>query len=258
MNMFGPIFTPGQIIDAAVDNPQQAVAEIAINAAVDAVDQAINPSPEQRAAEERAREEQGRKEAEARAQKEQAERKAADEQQQLAIAQREAQRIQDAVRNENEPMPMQSRADVLARIGPAGVADGIGFDHRSVQITAEENAIIQRILAQENRPDTQLSMEIGGLDGWAPEIPPSILERTGVIRLSRQSDEDLSPELIRDTRDKDLEDGSKRIPVVLEYSDGAKVRLQMDFRPEAAEEGDDATVVAKPGSTSERKIREAA
>lgn len=250
MSLFGPVYSPAEVVNTAVENPQRAMGQMVVNAAVDAVEQAINPSPEQKAQEERAREEQGRKDAEKREKDQQTH----EEQQRLLLeAQRQQQIILES-RNDPAALTTTNKAAVLGRVGPERLDDGIAFDSAAVELEAQRQRVVQEILRDDGRQDGAVAVSIPGLDGLAPEIPLKILSGAGVIRLSLQEAE-LAPELANDPRvDKGQfiredvvaeRDGGKRIRVRLDFADGTHVNTELDFKPAESQESEGPEVVGR-------------
>ncbi len=232
MSLFGPIFSPATIVNNAVDNPERAVGQITANAVAQAVEAAINPSPEQRAEEERARQEQAREN-----QKREEDRRTQEEQSRLLLDAQRQQQLLKAAELDPTGLIVANRASVLGKIGPGELDDGIAFDAEAVELEAQRQRVIQEMLKDPERKDTSLAVNIPGTEGLVPELPLAVLSGAGVIRLSLQEapantgDPAVDPQkFVRDDVVEERDDG-KRIRVRLDFADGTHVNTELDFKP---------------------------
>jgi hypothetical protein len=251
MQQFGPIFSPANVATTAIDNPEAALGKQVVNSAVSAIQEAINPTPEQQAERERAQ----KQEAEAREKREKAEdQQALQQQQDLQRMRLDAQLIDEAVEPDTRP-EFISKAEVIGRLDQ-NVDDGVvGIDAQGVEMAAERQRVLQRL-------DTAgIEMNVPGLDGHVPEVAFGVFANAGVIRLEQVGQErqqndrfdlNTADTTERDRNIRTLEDGSKLMYARLTFKDGSQVTIDLVFRPEEALD-DRGTYAGKPEAARRRE-----
>lgn len=251
--------SPIDIVNTAIDNPEAALQQIAVNSAAQAISEAINPTPEQQAEKERAQQEQGRKDAQVREQQQKNDDQQRDDQMRLEQARRDALRLEEGLQSPTAVSAGTSPAEVLKKLNEASHDDGVGFDAASVELAGEREKVVERITNMRLAASGSMEVALPGLDGFSPEIPFTIFERAGVIRLSLQDEQTLPDSIKQDPNTEfesfdrgpkvlDLPNGEKRVKVRLEYSDGTVANTELKFSPTTEDAPAEVigTIAAKP------------
>lgn len=226
--MFGPIYSPIDVVNTAVQSPESAIQKMVVNSTVEAVQKALEPPTQEE--KEKAQQQEAKKQQEER-----------DKQQQADEARRQADRLRLVLAGDETLTPAIGKAEALKAADHIEVNTGAGIDDVEVALAGKRQEVLSEIEKMKTGGDGKLNVNIDGLAGFAPEVPSYVLERAGVIKLSLDT---RSPGLVTNPDNEEqsfmrggaitpLSSDEMSVRVRLDFADGTVANTEMRFRKAA-------------------------